>query len=499
MKALALLVLAASSPGADRTRPISPAREFHDKVKELAESLTNNEASVKARAEQQLLAMGPPATEQLLATAVLTRDSQQKEAIENLLPRFGPSAVERLFWGPGWQVRVYRGASGVEDPIRDTAVNAVVRMGAPALPEIRRLLEDPSERGLALGGDSLRLSAMTALNRMGPLGTEIVVDFLLRHPEKEMRWSMASILANAKNPDPRGADGLLQALNDTNITVRGYAADGLGRLRDRRAIDRLVEMLRTDPGPQTRMAAGAALGRIYEPRLFAPLSRAAQWDRDWDVRKTASNVLMHWTYDPVAMRVGRRYYPPKMTLEYIDFVRAAYMLVLVVTGMLVYVAIWSATRTTAIRNWRGVPDSVLNQSLAVMLLGFAWAFWMRLVWGWIELSLLLAVVPITALLAWRTGARLKSLRGSLIGCATGFVLAFLAPIGGIWIGLGLMFLAFWSMVAIVGTSLLIGLLRKRSPETSSPTPVRTASLACAGAFYAGYGVGWLALWGYLGF
>jgi hypothetical protein len=81
----------------------------------------------------------------------------------------------------------------------------------------------------------------------------------------------------------------------------------------------------------------------------------------------------------------------------------------------------------------------------------------------------------------------------------GFLLAFLAPVGGIWIGLGLMFLSFWSMIVIVGTSLLIGLLRKRPLDAASPTSARTASLACAAAFYAGYGVGWLALWGYLGF
>jgi hypothetical protein len=487
MSALVLILLAATVHRTLPPRPKTPPAEFNAKVQQLAEKLTDENAGVRDKAEQELLAMGPPATEQLLATAALTRDAREKQAIEALLPRYGSEAIERLLWGPGWAVRVYRGDAGTDDPIKDLAVNAIVKMGAAALPEVRRLM-DVGLRG-----------AMTALNRLGPVGTETVVDLLLNHPDDEMRTSMASILADAKSPDPQAADGLLKALKSQDTAVHMYVARAVGNLRDRRAIDRLLELLSAKDDPLLRMAAGAALGKMYEPRLFGPLSRRAKWDSVFSVRQTASNVLMYWTYDPVAIRVGRRYYPPRMTEAVVDVAYTRLALLLVATGMLVYVLIWSARAAGQAELWRGLSARVLGAAGLALLLGFAWAFWMIRVWGLIELLLLLVVLPATALLAWRTGARLKSLRGSLVGCAVGVLLVFLGAQSSMWVSLGLEWLAPRLLVLIVALSVLSGVLRTRGIDAALLASTRTASLACAAAFYLGYGVGWLALWGYLGF
>lgn len=488
MSTLLLILLAATVPRPLPPRPDTPPAEFNAKVRQLAEKLTHEEASVRAKAEQELLTMGPPATEQLLALAVLTRDPHQKQAIETLLPRYGTAAIERLLWGPGWDVRVYRGDAGTDDPIKDLAVNAIVRMGAAALPDVRRL----TELGVPSG-------AMTVLNRMGPLATDTVVDLLLHHPDDKMRTSMASILANAKSPDPRAADGLLRALDDKNAAVRMYAAQGVGNLRDRRGVDRLLRQMSDDSFYEGKRAATLALGKIYEPRFFTPVSRRAQWDRDWTVRETASNVLMYWTYDPVAIRVGQRYHPPRMTVAVLDFVYAAYALLLVLSGMLVYLLIWSARGAAEGRLWRGVSARGLVGAVVTLLLGFAWAFWMRFVWGLIELLLLVLVVPLAAVLAWRTGARLKSLRGSLVGCALGVLLVFFGTHGSVWVQIGLMWLAPRVLVVIVGLSVLMGVLKKRSIDAALLASARRATLACTAAFYVGYAAGYLALWGYLGF
>jgi len=172
---------------------------------------------------------------------------------------------------------------------------------------------------------------------------------------------------------------------------------------------------------------------------------------------------------------------------------------LVVSGTLVYFLIWSARAAGQAELWRGLSTRVLAAAALTLLFGFAWAFWMIRVWGLIELLLLLLVLPAAALLAWRTGARLKPLRGSLVGCAVGVVLVFFGARSSMWVSLGLEWLAPRLLVLIVAGSVLIGILKKRSLDAALLASARRATLACAAAFYVGYGIGYLALWGYLGF
>jgi HEAT repeat protein/beta-lactamase regulating signal transducer with metallopeptidase domain len=67
---------------------------------------------------------------------------------------------------------------------------------------------------------------------------------------------------------------LLSVLKDENAAVRLAAVESLGNLSDPRAVDALVQALRTDTDPQVREAAAEALGEIDSPRAVPGLIAA---------------------------------------------------------------------------------------------------------------------------------------------------------------------------------------------------------------------------------
>ena len=77
-----------------------------------------------------------------------------------------------------------------------------------------------------------------------------------------------------------------------DLIVRGRAALMLGKLRDVRAVESLIEVLDAD-GYQTRLHAAEALGKIGDPRAINALLRVAESDHDTvgEAAKTALNKL----------------------------------------------------------------------------------------------------------------------------------------------------------------------------------------------------------------
>jgi HEAT repeat protein/beta-lactamase regulating signal transducer with metallopeptidase domain len=67
---------------------------------------------------------------------------------------------------------------------------------------------------------------------------------------------------------------LLSVLRDENAAVRLAAVESLGNLSDPRAVDALVQALRTDTDPRVREAAAEALGEIDSPRAVPGLIAA---------------------------------------------------------------------------------------------------------------------------------------------------------------------------------------------------------------------------------
>lgn len=91
--------------------------------------------------------------------------------------------------------------------------------------------------------------------------------------------------------DGRMIGALVVALRDSNLEVRVSAAQALGSLEDPRAVDALLEALRSDADAGVRKMAAWALGQIESPRAVAGLSRAVREDRSTEVRAMAAMAL----------------------------------------------------------------------------------------------------------------------------------------------------------------------------------------------------------------
>lgn len=88
--------------------------------------------------------------------------------------------------------------------------------------------------------------------------------------------------------DPRADDLLLAGLNHKQ--TRWNAADALGILQVRRAVDPLIAIVRGAHDKTDRMAAATALGLIKDPRASAPLCGALK-DRNVVVRRFVAEAL----------------------------------------------------------------------------------------------------------------------------------------------------------------------------------------------------------------
>ncbi len=88
-------------------------------------------------------------------------------------------------------------------------------------------------------------------------------------------------------PASPAVDALMAKLSDTNEMVRRDAAMDLGRMKEAKAVDALIQMMSKDASPIARDGATRALGLIAAPRSLNALIYAAQADNDRDVRHSA--------------------------------------------------------------------------------------------------------------------------------------------------------------------------------------------------------------------
>jgi HEAT repeat protein len=83
----------------------------------------------------------------------------------------------------------------------------------------------------------------------------------------------------------------LQQLTSAQAATRIDAVQHLTRLRGPRAVDGLAATLAGDPSPAVRQAAARGLGITGAPRGLPSLQRAAAYDPDLNVRRSAQLAL----------------------------------------------------------------------------------------------------------------------------------------------------------------------------------------------------------------
>ena len=110
-------------------------------------------------------------------------------------------------------------------------------------------------------------------------------------------WMVRSAAAEALGSlgDKRAVDPLIKALTDDNWMVRRNAAWALGRLGDARAVDPLIAALADDYWRVRENAAGA-LGQLDDQRAVDPLITASADTRHYEVRDAADEALKKLGY-----------------------------------------------------------------------------------------------------------------------------------------------------------------------------------------------------------
>ncbi len=137
-----------------------------------------------------------------------------------------------------------------------------------------------------------RYGYTTPLRVLGILRDERVFDPIRailqdkKHPA-EIRQAAAETLGRLR--DPRALQPLIDALDEDSNAIRRSAVDGLGWMRDPRAYEAIVPLLE-DPDRHIRRRTVFALSRINDPRAIEPLKRLIQ-DEDHDVRNATLRVL----------------------------------------------------------------------------------------------------------------------------------------------------------------------------------------------------------------
>ena len=115
-----------------------------------------------------------------------------------------------------------------------------------------------------------------------------VLAISLKDKDSGVRSRAAEALG--KIGDKRAVDSLVAALKDPFSTVRAYAAESLGRIDDARTVDVLVVSLK-DQDPGVRASAAESLGKIGETRTVPALTVSLQFDPVIQVRESAAEAL----------------------------------------------------------------------------------------------------------------------------------------------------------------------------------------------------------------
>ena len=456
---LACCVLAAALSPRNASGSVTPLNSLPlwPTVQSITAALPTASMTERANAERRLISLGKNAIGPLLG--ICTREMAQCPEVLTILPRFGADLID---------VVLERGVES--DSTFVVGCRVVAGMGGTVANEVKALAI--SDRG-AIG----RRLAMCVLRTMGPEG---IPTLLQLSDEGNLNVRAAALEELVEARDPRAADAFLRAFRDGSlrqVSVRGSAS-----LKDVRAIPNFLELLNDRSHFLLGEAALWGLGSVYSGDLRPVIARTAWTRSEVMIRRAASDVL-NSTRDPIANRLGRRFYVRNrrnFLLYYMWGGRAA-------VGVLAFcVAILLAARSG--RLW-GIGLAIL--------IGIYWGYFAVDQWIFTEAMLLFVFLPLTLATALLTGASPRFVKVVFTWVASH--LAFFMPAAGSMLFVGPISYLGAAFGPHVFAFLGMLYLWKRREEAAARLSQRQAILTTAGAFYLSYAVSFAALWGYLGF
>lgn len=101
----------------------------------------------------------------------------------------------------------------------------------------------------------------------------------------------AAAVALAKLPDAASVDALIKGLSDSADTVRGICATALGNIKDPRASEPLLGILKNEPKPMVRLQAATALSKIKDKASLDGLQKALESEKDERVKMAIAGAV----------------------------------------------------------------------------------------------------------------------------------------------------------------------------------------------------------------
>ncbi len=144
----------------------------------------------------------------------------------------------------------------------------IVRDGISVNKKIDELLH-------SLRDPKTHLQALGELVKMGPPVVDAVIGILKEVGYKDQSVGVFSCIVLGRIRDSRAVQALIDALKKNPYwEVRRRAAWALGEIQDQRAVDPLVDALTGDPNPDVRAFSAAALGKIGDKKALQALIQA---------------------------------------------------------------------------------------------------------------------------------------------------------------------------------------------------------------------------------
>jgi len=156
--------------------------------------------------------------------------------------------------------------------------------------------------------DGKGTEAMMAARSLGLLGDRRAVDHLLPLARSEVySLRLTAITALGRLADGRATDAVMAALDAADAHMRAAAAEALGRMGARKATSAVSDLL-DDEVLSTRLAAARALGALADPRAIRALALALT-DEEPEMRIASARALgaigKPWAEGPLAKLLGQ--------------------------------------------------------------------------------------------------------------------------------------------------------------------------------------------------
>jgi hypothetical protein len=151
--------------------------------------------------------------------------------------------------------------------------------------------KDALVKALQAGKAIHRELAARALEYCGDkkLAVELLCGTLVNDTDEQVRRAAAAALA--KLADAASVEALVKGLSDASDAVRGVCVTALGNVKDNRASEPLLRMLRNDAKPLIRMQAATALSKIKDPATLEPLKSALESEKDERVKMAIAGAI----------------------------------------------------------------------------------------------------------------------------------------------------------------------------------------------------------------